>query len=126
MALLNWSGFLERVEHNKSLALELGQDLLVAIGVRLKKLEEAITSKDHKQIEHASHALRGLLSPYGPLDLLAAIKSVEEKARAKTLAIDSVPSEILFYLETLKKEVTHEVDLLVADLGKVSAKTGND
>lgn len=114
MPLLNWSGFLERVEHNEVLALELGQDLLVAVDVRRNKLVDAMASKDQKQIEHAAHALRGLLSPYGPIALLGAIKSVEEGARAKTLDRDKVPSEIIDQIEVLKQEVAIEVEKLLA------------
>jgi hypothetical protein len=116
MALIDWNGFLERLEHNQALALELTQDLLTAVSARAIKLSAAIDSKDQKLIEHSAHALRGLLSPYGPLELLSAIRALEDSAKDRTLIISEVPAEITAMIDVLKHEIRSELDVLLADL----------
>jgi len=82
MALLNWDLFLERVEGNESLALELAYDLLLCVDSYLENLEYAIAGSYRKQIEHSAHALRGLIAPYGGVELTEELKMIEEEARA--------------------------------------------
>ena len=116
MALLNWPDFLERVDNNKVLALELAQDLLQAQVMRLERLETALSTREHKAVEQASHAFRGLLAPYGPVPLLSALKALEESARGKTLTSWELPAEIREFLLVLRDEVTVEVAKLEEEL----------
>ncbi len=115
MTLLNWTGFLDRLEHNQALALELATDLLSAVDVRTYKLSAAIVAKDQKLIEQSAHALRGLLSPYGPTLLLLAIKSIEESARGLTLSLETIPVEITTMITDLKSEVQIEISAMQSE-----------
>ncbi len=116
MALLNWPDFLERLDHNKVLALELAEDLLKAQTVRLERLQTALDAKDMKGVEQASHAFRGLLAPYGPVPLLQELKTIEEAARAKTLVDWTLPNQIQKLLEVFKVEVAQEVQNVKEEL----------
>lgn len=118
MNLLDWSGFLERVDHNKALALELAEDLLKASEVRTGNLEAAFTSNDQKLVEQAAHALRGLLAPYGASLLLVALKAIEEKARARALTDQVLAPEIRQMVDKLRFEVSNEVVRLRSESGQ--------
>ena len=117
MNLLDWSGFLERVDHNQALALELAEDLLSASEVRTGKLEVAFNSKDQKLIEQAAHALRGLLAPYGARVLLSELKAIEENARSLSVSNGSLSPEIRRMIDILRSEVSAEVARLRAEQG---------
>ncbi|MES2744934.1 MAG: hypothetical protein V4655_05885 [Bdellovibrionota bacterium] len=121
MTLLNWTGFLERLEHNQALALELATDLLSAIDVRTYKLSASIDAKDQKLIEQSSHALRGLLSPYGPTLLLLELKSIEESARSRTFYLETIPVEIISMITDLKSDVQIEVSALQNEFDRKNA-----
>lgn len=110
MPLLNWEDFLERVDNNKSLALELAVNLLTAMDDRLRNVEAAFQVPDMKKVEQSSHALRGLLAPYGAAELLKALKSIEEQARHGTLELRQLPQDIYFMHSTLKSEVALKVE----------------
>ena len=105
MNLLDWDQFMERVERNEALALELAQDLLLCIDGRLETLAFAFEQAELKPIEHAAHALRGLVSPYGGQDLLVILKAIEEQARANNLSYTALPLEISKMVDQLKDEV---------------------
>jgi hypothetical protein len=106
MPLLDWDQFLERVERNECLALELAEDLLLGIDGRVSKLSDAIGSMLPKAVEQAAHALRGLVSPYGGRELLAELKRMEETARSGVILYASLPLEINRLVTGLKSELS--------------------
>ena len=105
MNLLDWDQFMERVEQNEALALELAEDLLYSIDGRLETLAFAFDQNEIRTIEHAAHALRGLVAPYGGKELLVILKSIEEQARARNLSYTALPLEICKMVDQLKSEV---------------------
>lgn len=105
MNLLDWDQFMERVEQNEALALELAEDLLLCIDGRLEALVIASERAELKPIEHAAHALRGLVSSYGGQELLVILKAIEEQARSSQLTYTALPVEISKMVDQLKAEV---------------------
>ncbi|RZA15867.1 MAG: hypothetical protein EOP10_25615 [Proteobacteria bacterium] len=109
MALLEWDQFLERVEHNESLALELANDLLLGLDGRVDALEFSIAQGLPKGVELAAHSLRGLLAPYGSRELLLILKGIEEQARAGKIELSALPIEIGLMVNELKNELALKI-----------------
>ncbi len=118
MALLNWPDFLERLDQNKVLALELAQDLLKAQQMRLQRLEDALSAQDFKAVEQSSHAFRGLLAPYGPTPILLDLKKIEEAARSKSLVDWQLPDHLRSLLSGFAGEVEQEIAKLEEEFKK--------
>ncbi|MBC7659631.1 MAG: hypothetical protein H7249_07975 [Chitinophagaceae bacterium] len=120
MALLDWDMFLERVERNEALALELAHDLLLTLDERIEALAYAISLGEFKAIERNAHSLRGLIAPYGGLELLDLLKLIEEQARALVLECSALPLEISGMGIALKRELTEKVDSIEKSLAQKS------
>ncbi len=112
MALLNWEMFLERVERNEKLALELACDLLLSLDSRVELLELAMERVEIKRIEQSSHALRGLIALYGGGELLLRLKEIEEASRRGDSLYSTLPVEIRGMIGQLKSEVTAQIQIL--------------
>ena len=109
MALLDWEMFLERVERNEKLALELAHDLILCLDGRIETLGYAISQAEIKKVEQAAHALRGLVAPYGGRELLVILKEIEEKARGGVVDFTALPLEIGKMAMALKDEVESKI-----------------
>ncbi len=110
MAQLDWERFLERLERNEALALELATDLYNVIDARFLQVDEAIRSRELPRIIKTTHAFRGLLAPYGAPEILLYLKRTEEDARGGLLPPETLPEEVGRWIRDLKGELAEKIE----------------
>ena len=59
----------------------------------LDRLQKAVDKGDHKQVANSAHSIKGASANLGFMDIFSVAKSIERKARDKSL--DDVSDEVL-------------------------------
>lgn len=110
---LDLSEFLERVQHDKALLLELLDIFVEDFREKRQQMEEAVRHNDCEQMKRIFHALKGSSGNISAKPLRCVLLQLEEKAKQGDVtdtggilaAMDKEFKELTAYIATLKEEL---------------------
>jgi HPt (histidine-containing phosphotransfer) domain-containing protein len=111
--VLDLNEFLERVQHDKALLLELLDIFVEDFREKRQQTEEAVKNNDCEQIKRISHALKGSSGNISAKPLRGVLLQLEEKGKKGDLTgaggilaeMDKEFEELTAYIATLKEEL---------------------
>jgi len=109
---LDVEDFLERVQGDKELFLELLEIFISDFHPKRKSLEEAVSNKDQQAIEHIAHFLKGSCGNISAGNLRAIFSELEKKGKDNDLQ----------GLENDLSAIDQKFEELMACIGEIQTK----
>lgn len=99
-SMIDYRELMCRVDGNTDLLKQIIKLFLKTAPVLIMRIEEGIRSNNGRQVQHAAHLLKGMISNFAAHTVTATAKEIEENAKCGDL------SKSVFLLQSLKEELT--------------------
>ena len=115
MKHINWKTLMKRSEHDLQSVQDIIQGFLDATPDRIRSLEEAIQLEHAYSVEHAAHAIKGSVQPYGAWQIVAKASEIESMGgRGELDEAESCMSELRYLLDELYDDLWYVLDKKVS------------
>ncbi len=111
MKHINWKILMKRSEHDLQNVQDLIQGFLEATPDRIRSLQEAIQLEHAYSVEHAAHAIKGSVLPYGAAQIIAKASEIESMGgRGELEDAESCMGELRYLLDELYDDLWYVLD----------------